>query len=263
MDEWHCLWTVANEGMLGQVTVHPLAEYENLKTYRWPKASEAALSWENTMAKKRGDKYVIMGGIKFFERMVDLRGFENTMTDIAERPPEFLEVCDRLLEYNLETIDRLLALEPDGIFLADDWGSQISLMINPDIWRELFLPFYKKMFGRVRQAGRHVFFHTDGYTMDILPDLADAGANVFWVDLTVNPLTELKEKLGGRVCFLGLTDVQFTLRWGTPADVEKHVKGLIEALGSYNGGFIACSEAAADQPWENIKAVYEAFERYG
>lgn len=29
-------------------------------------------------------------------------------------------------------------------------------------------------------AGKHIFFHTDGATIDILADLVDAGVDVFW-----------------------------------------------------------------------------------
>ena len=264
-DEWGCIWTSVIAGILGQVTGHPLDEFEKLKEYKWPEAEDVDLSLAKRDAQIRGDKYLVMthNGLTLWERLIDLRGFENIMLDVALQPPEFFEMRDRIVDYNLEIIDRLLELNPDGIYLSDDWGSQISLMINPSSWRELFLPCYKKMFERVRAAGKHVFYHTDGYTMEILPDLVKAGAQVFWVDLTVNPLQELKEQLGGKVCFQGLTDVQFIMRWGTPEQVERHGKELIKALADFNGGFIACSESDPDQPWENIKAIYETFNKYG
>lgn len=263
VDEWNCTWTVLKDGFLGQVTGHPLEDLDSLKEYCWPEACNSDISAAVKIVENRGERYVLLGELTLFERMVDLRGFENIMTDIAAGEPELLKIRDNVLKYNLDMIDRLLELKPDGIYMADDWGSQISLMINPSIWRELFLPAYRKMFQRIREAGKHVFFHTDGYTIDILPDLVDAGVNVFWADLTVNPLDILKSRLGGRVCFLGLTDVQFVMRWGTPADVERHGKELIKALAIFNGGFIACSELDPDQPWENIRTIIETFYRYG
>lgn len=263
VDEWNCKWTVLRDGFLGQVTGHPLEDLGMLKDYCWPEAGNTDISGDIKVAANRGDRYVLSGGLTFFERMVDMRGFENIMLDIAAGEPELIKIRNNVLEYNLDMIDRLLELNPDGIYMADDWGSQISLMINPTIWRELFLPAYRKMFERIREAGKHVFFHTDGYTIDILPDLVEAGANVFWADLTVNPLDVLRDRLGGKVCFLGLTDVQFVMRWGTPADVEKHGKDLIKSLAAFNGGFIACSELDPDQPWENIRTILKTFYRYG
>jgi len=264
-DEWGCVWTNVIEGIMGQVTGHPLSDFNKLNNYLWPRAKDADLTSSKELTENRSDKYLLLShnSLTLFERLVDLRGFENAMMDIAEVPPEFLEMRDRIVEYNLEIIDRLLELEPDGIYLSDDWGSQKSLMIDPESWRELYLPCYQKMFSRVRQAGKHVFYHTDGYTIDILSDLVEAGAQVFWVDLTVNPLQTLHNELGGKVCFLGLTDVQFTMRWGSPIDVENHGKELIKALAVFDGGFIACSESGPDQPWENIKAIYKTFFQYG
>lgn len=261
-DEWNCEWTVLEDGFLGQVTRNPLANINNLKNYSWPDASCVDLSREAEVCKNRGDRYVLIGWLTFFERMIDLRGFENLMVDIAEGGQEFFDIRDRVVDFNIDLIDHLLKLNPDAISMADDWGSQLSLMINPMVWRKLFLPCYKKIFGRIREAGKHVFLHTDGVTIDILPDLADAGVNVFWADMTVNPLEKLKEQLGGKVCFQAMPDVQFTMKDGSPVDVERHGKDLIKSLATFNGGFIACSELEPDQPLENIRTILETFCRY-
>lgn len=261
IDEWNCLWTVLKDGFSGQVTKHPLENIDNIGIYEWPSAKYANISRETEICRNHSDKYVLIGWITLFERMIDLRGFENLMADIAAGEPVLFEIRDRILKYNLDLIDRLLKLNPDCIALADDWGSQISLMISPKAWREIFLPAYKVMFERIRNSGRYVFFHTDGYTIDILPDLVEAGVNIFWVDLSVNGLERLKAQLAGKVCFQGLTDVQFIMKYGKPSDVETHAKRLINALGSNKGGFIACSELSPDQPWDNIKTVIETFHR--
>ena len=179
---------------------------------------------------------MVFGAGKVFERMVALRGFENVMMDIATGAPELLLLRDRIVDFNLKMTGRLLELDPDGIGFSDDRGSQRSLLVQPSVWREVFLPAYKRLFARVREAGKHVFFHSDGYTLDILPDLVEAGAQQFWVDLTVNGLGRLRELLGGKVCFQALPDVQFTLRYGSAEDVKAHAKDMIAALGSFNGG---------------------------
>lgn len=262
-DEWNCEWTVLEDGFLGQVTRNPLENIDALKNYSWPDASCVDLSRESQICKNRGDRYVLIGWLTFFERMIDLRGFENLMVDIAEGSPEFFKIRDKVVDFNLNLIDRLLELNPDAISMADDWGSQLSLMINPMAWRKLFLPCYKRIFGRIHEAEKHVFLHTDGVTIDILPDMVDAGVNVFWADMTVNPLQKLREQLGGKVCFQAMPDVQFIMKEGTPADVEKHAKNIIKTFNDFNGGLIACSELEPDQSWENIKTILETFNHYG
>ncbi len=262
-DEFGCVWTVPRNGFLGQVTKHPIETFETLKDYVWPTPDSIDLKYEVQKMKRRGEKYLTLGWLTLFERLIGLHGFDNVMITIASGAPELLEMRDRIVEYNLGIIRRLLELNPDAIELADDWGSQRSLLIAPAIWRELFLPAYRRMFEPIRSAGKHIFFHSDGVTIDILGDLVEAGVNVFWVDLSLNNLDALHETLGGKVCFQGLTDVQFLMREGTPEQVKQHGRDLIAALGSFNGGFIACSELAPDQPWENIVAILEAFRQYG
>jgi len=262
-DEWGCVWTVPHPGFGGQVTLHPLSDWKALKNYQWPDPERIDLKEQRRLAQRRGDKYLVFGAGNVFERMIALRGFENVMMGIAAGAPELLLLRDRIVEFNLKMTERLLELDPDGIGFSDDWGSQRSLLIKPSVWREIFLPAYRRLFARVREAGKHVFFHSDGYTLDILPDLVEAGAQQFWVDLTVNGLGRLRDLLSGKVCFQALPDVQFTLRYGSPEDVRAHAKDMIAALGTFNGGFISCCELHPDQPWENMVAILETFHEYG
>jgi len=115
----------------------------------------------------------------------------------------------------------------------------------------------------VREAGKHVFFHTDGVTLPILPELVAAGVNVFWSDLVLNPLDDLRRELGGKVCFQTLTDVQFILNHGTPEEVRQHGRDMLAALGTFDGGVIACHEVAVDQPRENVEAIFAVFDEEG
>lgn len=261
-DEWNCIWTSKRDGMLGQVTGHPLETLDDLKYYSWPDTGNTDMSGYADWLKTQKDRYIQLGSLNCFERMIALRGFENVMLDIAEGDPRLLEIRDRILKYNLDMIDRLVEFDIDAVGFADDWGSQISLLINPSAWRDVFLPVYKQMFERVRNTGKHVLFHSDGYTIEILPDIINAGASILWVDLTVNGLEEMGRKFGGKVCFQGLTDIQFTVRYCTVEDVEKHAKDLIRAFAVFNGGFISCSEIDPDQPWGNVVKILETFHKY-
>jgi uroporphyrinogen decarboxylase len=262
-DEWGCVWTVPKDGFLGQVTGHPLNDWKNFKYYRWPDPGEKRLIEERNLASHRDDKYLLLGWFTLFELMIGLRGFENLMTDIGTGSPDLTKLRDGIVNHHSKLINRLLEFNPDCIAFADDWGSQQSLLVNPSFWRETFLPAYKSLFRIVKENGKHVFFHSDGYTIEILPDLVEAGVDLFWVDLTVNGISTLKKRLGGKVCFHGLTDVQFIMKNGTSEEVKNHAVNLISSLGSFNGGFIGCSELAPDQPWGNIETVLKTFFEYG
>jgi hypothetical protein len=262
-DEWGCVWTVLRDGIMGQVTVHPLADDADFTGYKWPNARETDISEDIAAVKDRGEKYTRVGWLTLFERMIDLRGFEETMIDIYSGSETFYEVRDNILQYNMDLLDRLTELGADCIAFADDWGSQLNMLISPDLWEKYFLPVYRKMFEKVRAKGMHVFFHTDGYTMPILPKLVEAGVDIFWADMTVNPPEQLAKELGGKVCFQALTDVQYTLLHASVDGVRAYIKKLIMLFGNFNGGLIGCSEIDPDQPWENVVVAYKTFNECG
>lgn len=257
-DEWHCTWSVLRPGCIGQVTVHPLANLKELHDFSWPVPGEwPGMEDARRLAANRGSKYVMLGWMTLWERMIGLLGFENLLTELVLGNPALVEIRDQIVEYNVGLARELLKFDADGIYFADDWGTQVAMMISPKLWQELFLPAYRRQFEPVKAAGKHVFMHTDGVTLDILPDFVDAGVDVFWADLLLNPLHEVRRRLGGKVCFQAMTDVQFVMRSGTPHQVRQHACDLIGALGSFNGGVIGCHEVSPDQPWENVVALIE------
>ena len=71
------------------------------------------------------------------------------MMDIASESKEFYRLLDDLLNFHLAWIDKWTGLEYDGLHLADDWGSQNTLIIKPETWRRIFKPRYAEMFKRV------------------------------------------------------------------------------------------------------------------
>jgi len=69
--------------------------------------------------------------------------------------------------------------------------------------------------------------------------------------------------VGGRVCIRTDIDRQWVTPFGTPEAVENAVKEAIEAFGTFNGGAILHGEIGPEAPFENIKAMYDAFHKYG
>lgn len=250
VDEWGCEWSMIQRGILGQVKGHPLSDLKALGTYKFPKTPEP--------------KYSLGEGGNLFERMQWLRGFENLMVDLVTRRKEAFAIRDSIVKYNLELIRRSLEFDVDGICFSDDWGTQRGLMISPSLWRQFFKPAYLRMFDEVKKARKHVFFHSDGYIMDIIPDLIELGVDVLAeAELQVNGIDSLAREFGGRVCFLGNLDTQGILPFGSAEDVKRHALHAISALGCYDGGFIGDFEVHPDIPLSNVKATFDAFAKYG
>jgi uroporphyrinogen-III decarboxylase len=182
--------------------------------------------------------------------------------DLAFESKEVYRLRDDLLRFNLSWIDKWLEHEYDGLHFADDWGAQAQLLIPPELWRRFFKPVYRAMFDKVNGAGVDVHFHSDGFIIDILPDLLDLGVKVLNCQARVIGYEVLKKNFAGRVCFRTDLDRQQVMPFGTPAEVRAHVKDVIAHLGTPAGGLIACGEISPDTPLENIRAMYEAFRDY-
>ncbi len=264
-DEFGTLWRVEVEGLCGIPVEWPLAEWSSYESFTWPRFStgqpEARL-YSGHMEGQSEDYYARGAWITFFEEMQQLRGMENLLTDLAYRSKEVYRLRDDLLNFNLEWIDRWLSHHYDGLHFADDWGSQTSLLISPELWREFFKPCYRAMFERVTGKGVDVHFHSDGNIIDIIPDLLDIGVKVLNCQASIIGLDVLKKGFAGRVCFRTDLDRQRIMPFGTPGEVREHILEVFGHLGTRRGGIIACGEIGPDTPLENVKVMYETFMRY-
>jgi uroporphyrinogen-III decarboxylase len=160
-------------------------------------------------------------------------------------------------------IERSLRLGVDGIGFGDDWGTQTQLMISPRLWREFFKPRYKKMFDLIHSAGAHVYFHSDGMTLEIVPDLIEIGVDVLNPQFSCLDLKALAQISGGKVCIATDLDRQFVLPFGTPEEVREHVREVVKTLWHPHGGIIGRGEIGPDVPLENAEAMFQAFREFG
>ncbi|APF19096.1 hypothetical protein Calab_3431 [Caldithrix abyssi DSM 13497] len=263
-DEFGVLWQVENAGSYGIPVEFPLSDWGAYPSYQWP---EPVIGYYQ-IHQYAGEicnglkTYALGGWLSFFERMQQLRGAENLMMDLAFKTQEVYRLREDLLAYNLRWLDKLLAAQYDGLQFIDDWGAQKSLMIEPQLWRDFFKPVYKTMFEKVKNRGVDVHFHSDGYIMEIIPDLLDLGVDVLHCQCTIMDAEKLGRDFSGKVCFRTELDSQHILPFGTPRAVEKHVRHLFKHLGTSQGGLIACAEIGPDVPLENIRAIYQAFMAY-
>ena len=80
----------------------------------------------------------------------------------------------------------------------------------------------------------------------------------------MSELAELKRQFGHKIAFCGGIDTHRVLPFGTPDDVRREVKRVIEALGP-GGGYLLASVHTImnDVPPENVLAMVDAVEEYG
>jgi len=266
-DDFGTVWRVETAGVCGIPVGFPIPDLDRYGGYRWPADFPAGppsgRQYGGHMV-GRDDRWYARGGwFTYFEQLQQLVGMEAFLVELAAERPPLLRLMDDLLAFNLRWIDRWLALDYDGLHFGDDWGGQTSLLIRPTQWRRLFKPRYAEMFGRVKAAGRDVWFHSDGFINDIAGDLAEIGVDVLNFQVAVTGHDWAARHVRGRMAVRTDIDRQSVLPFGSPAQVRDEVARTFASCGTADGGLIACGEIGPDVPLANAQAMYEAFRDFG
>lgn len=270
-DSWGITWSSTVDGIHGQVVDYPIKTVEDYSTYEFPRLQQDLEKYKDRLKRQvydlKAKGFFTMLGFdpgNFFERLQWLRGFRNLMVDLIKSRKELESFADRLLEYCLSSLQIVLEAEPDAVSFADDWGTQNRLMINPSLWRSFFKPRYKRMFKLVHDYEAYVYFHSDGYILDIIPDLVEIGVNILNPQFSCHNLELLANNVRDRICISSDIDRQHLLPKGSPEEVENYVKMVVDLFGyGNNGGLIGRGEVNVDVPLENVEAMYRAFIKYG
>lgn len=265
VDEWQSRWRRRKGYSAGEVQEAPIKSWDDLRHYQFPPIAEDSAFEDIARRLQSPDRhwFTVSGGFILFERLQWLRTSEQLFADLAEEPEPLHELADRIVHWSIQHIHKWLKAGADAIGFGDDWGAQDRLLISPRQWRSFFKPRYKRMFDVVKDAGKKVFFHTDGWTVDIWDDFIEIGVDVLNPQHPLMPRDLLREKLAGRVCVRSDLDRQYIIPFGTPEQVRQHVRETIELFGSFNGGLILHGEIGPEVPWENIVAMYTAFDEFG
>jgi uroporphyrinogen decarboxylase len=183
------------------------------------------------------------------------------------RPDYVADYHELMTEHFLQKAELLLpaiASSVDIVMLsADDWGTQESTIASPRTFRELFLPYYRRMNDAVHRLAPDVrtFLHCCGAVFDIIDDIIEAGFD------SLNPVQwtagghaheEWKKRCDGRLALWGGgANTQVTLPHGSLREVESEVAEVVSCL-SEGGGYVFNSihNLLAEVEPEKVIALY-------
>jgi len=268
IDEWGCGWERTEVQNMGQVTGHPLSEWNRLASYRWPDPDDPAFyrGMEQQFERSEG-KYIHTGiFMLLFERMHSLRGFTATLTDLYMERERIEKLADRIVEIDIRIIENIASRFPgriQGFGFSDDWGTESALFISPSLWREFFKGRYAAIFRACREAGWHVWMHSCGKVNAIIEDLIEIGVDVLNLQQPVAlGIEEIGSRFAGRVCFSSLCDIQKTLPFKGREAIREEAALLLRSWATEDGGFILSDYGdgeAIGVPIEKKRWMLEAF----
>lgn len=202
----------------------------------------------------------------FFERLWSLRGMENALTDFYLYPDEVHRLFQKLTDFYMRMMERCKEeLHADAIFTSDDIGMQTGPFFSEDIFVEFFKPYYKQLFDKAHSLGMHFWLHTCGNIQLFLPHLIEIGLDVIHpIQKYTMEEKEIAEKFGDKICIWAGFDVQKTIPFGTPEDVRKEVRFMIDAYARDDGRFmLTCGNALTpDCSIESFEALLDESYHY-
>ena len=170
---------------------------------------------------------------------------------------------------NLKTLYREVGDAIDVIFLCGtDFGTQTSSFCSTETFKELYMPYYKKMTNWVH-SNTHwkVFKHSCGAVFGFVPLFIESGFDILNpVQLSAAGMdaAALKKQYGSDITFWGGgVDTQKTLPFGSPGEVRSEVLARLEIL-SENGGYVfnTIHNVQAKTPVENVIAMIDAVREF-
>lgn len=233
--------------------------------------SELDREWmarESSRLRQTGRAVVATTPFSFFERGIKDFGYEEWLVRIMTDKKLTRAYMERLYE----SFDSFADAHADSwqhsadvVLITDDLGTQESLLLPPDIYRESIFPFHKRLVSRIKSAlpDVKVLLHSCGAVRSLIPDFIEAGfdaLNPVQLSATGMDPVELKREYGRDITFWGGgINTQDTLVNGSPLDVRDEALRMVDTFAP-GGGFIFATvhNIQADVPTENIVALFEA-----
>jgi uroporphyrinogen decarboxylase len=265
-DPWGIRWV--RQGAFNQVERSPLAgaSEEEILRYSFPYGhTDDLLSNMHAVLALPGHRFIGCDiSPCLLELMFRVRGMEPALMDLATSPGTSRAFLANAANFSIHLAEQACARFPlDWLWTGDDVGSQRAMIISPQRWREMIAPQLARIFAAGRTRGVRIAYHSCGSIRPIIPDLIAMGLDV------LNPVqgncpgmdpADLKREYGKELCFMGGLDTQHLLPEGTPQEVFRATRELIDVMTEGGGGFIlaASHTVPPETPLENIFAMYKA-----
>ncbi len=182
------------------------------------------------------------------------------------------EIFDRQSQIavkNLEKVRQRVGDLVDVVFLCGtDFGTQSSTFCSVETFRELWLPYYKRMNDWIHEHTTwKTFKHSCGAVASLIPSFIEAGFDI------LNPVqiaaagmepARLKAEFGRDIVFWGGgVDTQTTLMFKSPGEVRDEVLRNCEIFGR-DGGFVfnTVHNIQGNVPVANVVAMIEALREF-
>lgn len=268
VDEWGVTFQVA--GQPGRMPVHDMEHRVITDIAHWKDQVTPPTGWNNpevwapliekANAVDRDKQFLcvfVLPGV--FERMHHLCEISEALMAFYDEPEAVHELIDCITDVELQQAEAICTyLKPEALFHHDDWGTQQSTFMAPEMFEEFLLEPYKKIYGYYKDHGvKLIIHHSDSYGMTLVPYMIDMGIDI-WQGalLETNDIPALVDQYGDKITVMGGIEDQVVDK---PGFTQELVQATVDdALARVNRktGFIPCLTQGLNM--SIIPGVYDA-----
>ena len=193
----------------------------------------------------------IFSGIHYF-----LYPYEKLFLDMIIDKENLVILIKKLAHFNLTAAEHMLRQGVEMITTCDDLGDGRSMLFSPELFDELFAPYYAELAALCHSYGALLHLHSHGNIMKVLPSLVNTGIDIInpFDPYEIGDFREIKERFGKKITLAGGMNKFFF-----EFDREKMRAALTEMInvGRKGGGYILMDNGGIP---ENItKETYEYY----
>ena len=265
---WTDLWQVRHRKEMEDVmpfpAYHPLEHLGNWDEYAWHDPALYSRARQAIQVIPDRDHIILSGSHRstLLERAWKLVGMDNLFVMMLNEPEKANWLLDHIIEFQLGVAEEYGALGVQMAALGDDQGTQLALLVSPELFREYFKPRYRRLIDYYKSRACIVQFHSCGNIIELVPDFIDLGIDILNpAQATANNLNELREKTAGKITLSGAVSTA-TILQGPREAIRAEARQRITSLGKL-GGYICGPDQGMPFPDDNIADLQQAVAEFG
>ncbi len=250
IDIWHCkegLEYTKDDSIWQFEGDPPFAEVDSIKEVEKVSFPEIEnFKTENLEREiKEHQQFAVCGGINsaIFHHYLNLCGQENALCYLKIKPDIAKAIIRKITDFWVDYLETVLKVGKGKIDLIEncnDFGTQRSLFISTEDFREFFKPQLRRLYDKAKEYDVLYMQHSCGAIFPIIHDFIEMGADI------LNPIQtaaagmdikKLKSEFKGKIALYGGVDTQHLLPKGPEELIRDEVKNILNIFGK-NGGYI-------------------------
>ncbi|KPU44412.1 uroporphyrinogen decarboxylase (URO-D) [Oxobacter pfennigii] len=182
--------------------------------------------------------YLMQDGL--FERLLSLCTAEEVFCFLAEEEESAIKFFNAMADYKIKLMDKVIKeWAPFDVFInSDDWGTQISTFISPEMYAKYIFEPMKRIVDFAHQKGKYMNFHSCGKIETLIPQIVKLNPDM-WEAQPMNDLFRLRKEYGRQLPIQIGMDAEVINKPGiTDEELKAYVHEYVDKYAG-NGGLLA------------------------